>query len=165
MTASDVGSPRASQARLLAAAVLLAVAVAGAAAGVVIDRAVLMPRGPRRGGSSFMRDRAPSPDMRRRFSERMAKDLDLTPAQQVRIDTIMTRQFEGVARASALVRPTIDSLTRTAQAAMDSVLTPAQREKVATMRQHWHGPAGRGGPGRGGEPGNGERGSVRPPSR
>ena len=147
MTSDVSGNGRASQSRLVAAAVLLAVAVAGVAAGVVFDRAVLLPRGgPRRGGpSSFMRDRGPSPEMRHRFSERMAKELDLTPAQQVKIDTIMTRQFEGMSRASAVVRPTIDSLTRAAQASMDSVLTPEQRVKVAEMRTR-NRSQGRGGP-------------------
>lgn len=136
MTSDVSGNGRASQSRLVAAAVLLAVALAGAATGVVFDRAVLLPRdGYHRGGpSTFMRDRGPSPQMRHRFSERMAKELDLTPAQQVKIDTIMTRQFEGISRASAVVRPTIDSLTRAAQASMDSVLTAEQRVKVAEMR-------------------------------
>lgn len=124
---------------MMATLVLIAVLIAGGAAGVVVDRMFLLRRGPRFGGrppSGEMRGRGgpPSPEMRRRFSERIAKELGLTPEQQVKVDTIMTRQFEGMRRASATVQPTIDSLVRAAQASMDSVLTPEQREKVKQMR-------------------------------
>ena len=73
----------------------------------------------------------------------MAKELGLSPEQQVRMDTIMTRQMEGIQRASASIQPTVDSLVRDAQRAMDSVLTPAQREKVKTMRRGPRPPRGR----------------------
>jgi Spy/CpxP family protein refolding chaperone len=129
---------RAPQTQLLAAAVLLAVAVAGGAAGVVLDRTLLMPRGrPGRPpmGEMSRRGGPPSAESRKRFSDRIAQELGLTPDQQVRVDSIMTRQFEGMRHASESVRPTIDSLVRSAQASMDSVLTPAQREKVKAMRQ------------------------------
>lgn len=119
--------------------VLLAVAVAGGAAGVALDRLVLLPRAtPPVAPPSASQDRlgrTPNPEMRRRFSERMAKDLGLTPEQSVQVDSIMKRQFEAMRKASDVVRPTIDSLSRTAQAALDSVLTPTQREKVREMRQ------------------------------
>ena len=161
MTSDDTVGTRASQSRWVAAAVLLAVAIAGGAAGAVFDRAVLVPRNtpPRRSGppSGFMRgDRGGvSPDSRRRFSDRMARDLNLTPDQQAKVDTIMRRQFEGMSRASEKVRPVIDSLTRAAQASMDSILTPEQRTKVTEMRTRG-GASGRGGPsgsGRGGRSG------------
>lgn len=171
MTRDDTANSRASQSRWVAAAVMLAVALAGGAAGVVFDRAVLVPRNApaRRGGppSGFVRgDRgAPSADARKRFSDRMALELSLTPEQQVKVDTIMTRQFAGMEQAREKVRPVIDSLTRAAQASMDSVLTPEQRTKVAEMRSR---PQGRGGPGgRGGRDGRGgpPRDSGGPPGR
>lgn len=139
--AVSTGSPngRPTQSRLMATLVLVAVLMAGAAAGVVVDRMFLLRRGPRSGGRPPMgemrgRGGPPSPEARKRFSDRLAKELGLTPEQQVKVDTIMTRQFEGMRRASATVQPTIDSLVRAAQASMDSVLTPEQRDKVKAMR-------------------------------
>ena len=141
MTAPNGGEVRSSGSRVIAVVALLAVGLAGVAGGVVLDRAVLTrdvrqsgPPSGMRGGRGG-RDRVPSAEMRKQFSDRMAKELGLSPEQQVRMDTIMTRQMEGIQRASASIQPTVDSLVRDAQRAMDSVLTPAQREKVKTMRR------------------------------
>jgi Spy/CpxP family protein refolding chaperone len=129
---------RPTRSRLMAVGVLLAVAVAGAAGGVLLDRTLLAPP-PRPGrpsmGDMGRRSGSPSSEMRKRFSDRIAKELGLTPEQQVKVDSIMTRQFEGMRKASATVQPTIDSLVRAAQASMDSVLTPEQRTKVQEMRR------------------------------
>lgn len=141
MTFDDVTGGRTSSSKMVAFVVLLAVAVAGGAAGVLIDRTLLLDHGPRGGGPPRGGDyrggrgRSPSPEMRRRFSDRMAEELKLTKEQQVKVDTIMTRQFRGMEAASASIRPTIDSLVRAAQASMDSVLTAEQREKVKTLRK------------------------------
>lgn len=134
----------------MAIVVMLAVAIAGAAGGVVLDRTVLLKNAtPAPVRDTIVRSdrlgRTPNPDMRRRFSERMAKDLSLTPEQSAQIDVIMKRQFDEMRKASELVRPTIDSLSRTAQAAMDSLLTPEQRIKVKDMRQRGRERGGRGG--------------------
>jgi Spy/CpxP family protein refolding chaperone len=72
--------------------------------------------------------------MRRRFSEQMAKDLALTPTQQVRVDSVLTRQMDAIRRATEAVRPTTDSITREAQAAIDSILSPEQRAKIRSFR-------------------------------
>lgn len=147
MTAEPV-SGRPAQSRMMATAVLLAVLVAGATAGVVFDRMFLLRRSPRYGnrppmsGDMGRRGGPPSAEMRKRFSDRIAKELGLTPEQQVKVDTIMTRQFEGMRKASAVVQPTIDSLVRAAQASMDSVLTPEQRTKVAELRKRQRPPRG-----------------------
>lgn len=139
----------------MAVLVLLAVAVAGGAGGVLIDRTLLAPKpqargdGPPRGDMRGGRGGGPSPEARRRFSDRMAKELGLTPEQQVQVDSIMTRQFRGMEAASATIRPRIDSLVKAAQASMDSVLSPEQREKVKAMRRDRRG-------GRGGRGGDGE---------
>ena len=139
MTA-DGSVGRQGQSRLMASAVLVAVLIAGGAAGVLIDRMFLLRPGGRYGNRPPMGDMGrrggpPSGEGRRRFSDRIAKELGLTPEQQVKVDTIMTRQFEGMRKASASVQPRIDSLVLAAQASMDSVLTPEQREKVKLLRQ------------------------------
>lgn len=154
MTSSETGG---SRARLTAVAVMVAVALAGGAAGVVLDRTVLIPQSTPKVARDTTPNtdrlgRTPNPDMRRRFSERMAKDLNLTPEQSAQIDVIMKHQFDEMRKASELVRPTIDSLSRYAQAAMDSLLTPEQRAKVKEMRQRGRERGGRDG-GRGGRGG------------
>lgn len=159
MTLDDVTGGRTSSSKLVAFVVLLAVAVAGGAAGVLIDRTVLLDHGrrgdgPPRGENSRGRGRSPSPEMRRRFSDRMAEELKLTKEQQVKVDSIMTRQFRGMEAASASIRPTIDSLVRAAQASMDSVLNAEQRERVKTLRRSRG--DGRSGDGRGGGGRNGD---------
>ena len=80
--------------------------------------------------------------MRRRFSDQMTKDLDLTPSQQVRVDSVLTRQMEAIRRATDAVRPTTDSITREAQKAMDAILTPSQRAKVKVFRERTGSPRG-----------------------
>ena len=155
MTTDDNVGMRPTQSRLTAVGVLLAVAVAGGAGGVLLDRTLLAPkdhtftRPPMGGGDNAgRRGGPPSADGRRRFSDRLAKELGLTPEQQVKVDTIMTRQFQGMRKASATIQPTIDSLVRAAQASMDSVLTPEQRIKVQEMRKRprTRGPEGTPGP-------------------
>ena len=66
--------------------------------------------------------------------ERLVRELDLTPEQQRRVDSIMARQTEDFRRLREAMRPRFDSLLLEAQARLDSVLTPAQREKLKTLR-------------------------------
>ena len=91
-------------------------------------------------GGGSPRGREPSPEMRKRFSDQMAKDLDLTPAQQIRVDTVLTRQMEAIRRATDALRPVTDSITRKAQDEMDSILNPAQRAKVKVFRERMGSP-------------------------
>ena len=51
----------------------------------------------------------------------MAKELGLTPEQQVKVDSIMSKQRRGIRKVTDAAQPAIDSLTREAQQAMDSV--------------------------------------------
>ena len=135
--------------RLLAVLVLVAVASASVIGGVALDRLLLLPApfggrpglggpggfgGPPGFGGGPPRGREPSPEMRRRFSERMAKDLELTPAQQAGVDSVLTRQMDAIRRVTDAMRPTTDSITREAQAAIDSILSPQQREKIRSFR-------------------------------
>ena len=141
----NMSSSWSAPARLTAVLVLVAVAVASAIGGVAWDRYVRAnaPRGGR-GGPGFGQGpgqgrqgpsgRPGSSDGRRRFSERMAQELGLSPAQQVRVDSIMSKQMRGIRKVTDAAQPSIDSLTREAQQAMDSILSPAQRVKVKELR-------------------------------
>jgi len=66
--------------------------------------------------------------------ERFARELGLTPDQQRRVDSIMSRQMTDFRRLRAEMQPRFDSLLTQAQSGLDSVLTPAQREKLRTLR-------------------------------
>lgn len=107
---------------------LLAAFVAGMALGFTGDR--LLNRDRHRGGQRPSRDR-------------MAKELDLTPAQRVQFDSIMTSRRTQMRDVFKPLRPQMDSLQKVAKAISDStheqlkrVLTPAQAKKLDEMREH-----------------------------
>jgi Spy/CpxP family protein refolding chaperone len=137
----------------MALLVLVAVAIGGLAGGVLLDRAVLLHKpvyrsGPPGGGRGRERGGGPG-DMRRRMSERMARELSLTPTQQVQADSILAHQFKAMDMVSAETRPRIDSIMKQAQRSLDSVLTPEQRVKLDSLRarSRSRGRGGSGGPG------------------
>lgn len=106
---------------------LLAAFVAGIALGFTGDR--LLNRDRHRGGQRPSRDR-------------MAKELDLTPAQRVQFDSIMTSRRTQMREVFKPLRPQMDSLQKIAKAIGDStheqlkrVLTPAQAKKLDNMRE------------------------------
>lgn len=121
--------------RAFAVMVLLVVAAGGVAAGIAIDRVVLLPRFQPPNPPFLLGPQGPSEEIRSRVSNRIARELDLTPAQQLQVDAIMDRQFAGMSKASDAVRPVIDSTLRATQAALDSVFTPEQQAKVRAMRE------------------------------
>ena len=83
----------------------------------------------------------------------MAQDLGLTPDQAVRVDSIMAKQSRGIRKVTDAAQPAIDSLTREAQQAMDSILTAEQRIKVKALRERGRGRGERGRPSIGGPQG------------
>lgn len=66
--------------------------------------------------------------------ERFARELDLSPEQARRVDSIMGQQMEDFRRLRAEMQPRFDSLLARAQTRLDSVLTAAQREKLKSLR-------------------------------
>ena len=142
-------SSRGSVLGLLTAGVLL-VAAAGVASGVVLERRVLSrheehergrggDRGGREGGA------------RHAMHERFGRDLDLTPAQAAKIDSIFASHRPAIDSARAASEPKIRAIIDQTRREIDSVLTPAQREKLHArmLREHPPGdstspPGGRG---------------------
>jgi Spy/CpxP family protein refolding chaperone len=125
------GGPR------LAVLVLVVAVLAGGIAGVAADRLILLPRmhhGPWHGGPhGGPRDRE--------FRDRFAKEVGLTPDQQIRIDSIMDRQGRELRGVRGQVQPQLDSIITSTRRALDSVLTPEQRKKAEAIRkQHPHPP-------------------------
>jgi Spy/CpxP family protein refolding chaperone len=130
---------RAGATRAMAIALIGVVALAGMGLGFAADRLAL------HGRRSDMRRPGPGfgpPESRwgrepRRgegMRDRFARELDLTPEQQRRVDSIMAQQTADFRRIREAMQPRFDSLLGQAQARLDSVLTPAQREKLKTLR-------------------------------
>ncbi|HTA75473.1 MAG TPA: hypothetical protein VK733_14415 [Gemmatimonadaceae bacterium] len=104
--------------------VLLLVGVAGAAVGVAVDRLVLY----RYYGADVITDGTGSGTARR-----LARELDLTSAQQVEIDSIIARQMTAYDSLRNEYQPRVRALMLGTRAAIDSILTPAQRERLRAM--------------------------------
>jgi len=66
--------------------------------------------------------------------ERLARELELTPEQRVRVDSIMAEQMSDFRRLREAMQPRFDSVLARAQARLDSVLTPVQRQKLGALR-------------------------------
>jgi Spy/CpxP family protein refolding chaperone len=120
---------------LLAVLVLLVAVLAGGIVGVAADRRILLPRmhhGPWHGGpQGGPRDRE--------FRDRFAKEVGLTPDQQISIDSIMDRKGRELRAVRGQVQPQLDSIITRTRRALDSVLTPEQRKKAEAIRkQHPH---------------------------
>jgi hypothetical protein len=104
--------------------VLLLVGCAGVAVGVAIDRLVLY----RYYGADVITDGTGSGTARR-----LARELDLSSAQQVKIDSIIARQMTAYDSLRNEYQPRVRALMLGTRAAIDSILTPAQRERRRAM--------------------------------
>jgi len=111
---------------LLALGILL-VAAAGVASGVVLERRVLSHRGERFGGRFGERHEG---GPRHAMHERFGRDLGLTPAQAAKIDSIFASHRPAIDSARAASEPKIRAIIDQTRREIDSVLTPAQREKM-----------------------------------
>jgi len=112
-----------------------------------------MPSGPR--PTPAARD-----SIRSRANAEFARALDLTPAQAAAVDSVMTHDFNEVNALREEMRPRIEAIIATTRQRIDSLLTPAQREKYHALlaeqqermqRRERGGPDGPGGR-RGGPP-------------
>jgi hypothetical protein len=132
MTASAAPSKR-PRAPLVAALVLLLAILAGGLAGIALDRLVLLPRMFHRAGFEQGMRRLPPRD--REFRNRFAREVGLTPQQQIRIDSIMDRQGRELRAVRGQAQPQLDSIIQRTRRELDAVLTPDQRQKAAEIRR------------------------------
>ena len=134
--------PRRGATRAMALALLAVVGLAGMGLGFAADRLALRhqrsamrrPGGPGGGGFGSPEGRHGGSRRGEGMRERLARELDLTPEQQIRVDSIMAQQMADFRHLQSTLRPRFDSVLATGQARLDSVLTPAQREKLRTLR-------------------------------
>lgn len=75
------------------------------------------------------------------MSARIAKELDLTPAQRASMDSLMARRREQIREIYRPIRPQLDSLEKIGRAVSESthaqvrrILTPEQQVKWDAMR-------------------------------
>jgi len=133
--------------RAMAIALLAVVALAGVGLGFAADRLALHSRRGVGGGRRFgpegfggppegRRGRLGGMEMRRSegMREQFTRELELTPEQQQRVDAVMRQQTEDFRRLREQMQPRFDSLLVEAQARIDTVLTPSQRDKLKMLR-------------------------------
>jgi Spy/CpxP family protein refolding chaperone len=125
---------------LMAVLVLLLVAFAGGLVGIALDRLVLLPHMFR--GPGFGHEHGPGGPERAEFRARIAKQLGLSPEQQVRIDSIMDRRGYELRALRGQIQPTLDSIITRTRRQVDSVLTPEQRKKAEEFRRKHPRPPG-----------------------
>ena len=106
---------------------LLGAFIAGAALGFTADRLMTQEKHGRGGRPSL---------------DRMAKELELTPAQRAQFDSITSRRRAQMRELWKPLRPQMDSVQQLAKAVSDStheqlkrILTPEQAAKLDAMRE------------------------------
>jgi Spy/CpxP family protein refolding chaperone len=148
---------------VMAAVVMFLILVAGFFAGVAVDRGYrrhvmrfgahvgpgFLPGGPMPSLGPGPGPAGPRP--RPRVVDRFVRELDLTPAQASALDTIMAQDFAAVRSLREAMQPQVDSVVAVTRARIDSVLTPAQRDRYHQMLDREQGRAGRRGRGPGPE--------------
>lgn len=126
--------------RSLAIAVLCALAVGSALAGIAIDRVVLharvraltFPDTSFHPIESILR--SPTDADRRAIRAELTAALHLSPAQADSIDSIMSRRSGEFRALRAQIRPRVQGLVDTVHASIEQVLTPEQRTQFRHMQ-------------------------------
>lgn len=108
-----------SRSRVWAAALLVAVFLAGGVTGWAISRSADAP--PPRGSG---------PDA---LTAYLARRLDLDAAQQDAVRAVLTRHHAEMQAIMSSVRPRLDSLRNTVTAEITAQLTPPQRDRYARL--------------------------------
>ncbi len=121
--------------RARAALIIIAVAIGSAIAGAGIGRLVVLrdlPRGGR-GQRPMMANASPEATARRRADvlDRMSKDLKLTPAQRVGIDSILQRTDSALRVVRTEMQPRLRQIFDSSRAEISARLDSAQRVKFA----------------------------------
>ncbi|MDB4879620.1 MAG: hypothetical protein JWL60_1066 [Gemmatimonadetes bacterium] len=136
------------QPRLRAGLVIGAIAIASAVAGAVIDRTFLVhpPRRGGRGGGSGVS--ATDHEARRRAGmlDRLGRDLALTPAQRLAVDSVIQRTDSSLRVIRGEMQPRIAQVLERSRGEISARLDSAQREKFARSRAERAGRRGRRGP-------------------
>lgn len=125
--------------RSLAVIVIAAIIVASIVGGIAIDRVLLQTRAPTMLADTGFHPlssalRSPTPEERRRIRNELARELNLTPAQDSAIDAIMMQRASEFSALREEIRPRVERLVSDVRSDMEQVLTPAQREKYRRLQ-------------------------------
>lgn len=113
---------------VITASALLLVGCAGVAVGVAIDRMILY-----RHYRAAWTMEAPSSGAQAAVARQLARALDLSPVQQAQVDSIIARQMTAYDVLRREYQPRVRALMVDTRAAIDSILTPPQRERLRAM--------------------------------
>jgi len=115
------------------AAVVLALCVSvGTIAGVVLDRVLLIPHHIGRRPPRAPRPLWPANQEASR--DRLARELALSDSQRVQLDTVLSRQTARYRAAREQIQPQMDSIFAQTRVQIDSILSPAQRDRLREIR-------------------------------
>ena len=120
--------------RARAAVVIGAIVVGSALVGAAIDRGIVMHQQPRRfRGGGPMTPPTPEQETRRRQAavDRMAKELDLSTAQRVAVDSIMLRTDSALRVIRGEMQPRLKQLLDSSRVQIEARLDAEQRAKFA----------------------------------
>jgi hypothetical protein len=118
--------------RLVAGIVLVVVLLAGIAVGFFLHRVLPWHHGPPGfgvGGPPPGRAEA----IKAHMLDRLDRDLELTPDQHARIDTVLTRREADLRALMAETRPRFDSIAARTRSEIQAVLKPDQRQEFAKI--------------------------------
>jgi hypothetical protein len=144
--------------RAQAIIVLALVAAVGALAGVLADRLIAQQRtaavsqptmplrvppgmGPRIGAGPGEGAAGPGARLRApaaaemRYAERLSAMIELTPEQQLAIDSIMTEERRRVRELTEQLQPRFRQIAQETRARVEAVLTAEQREQMRALRR------------------------------
>ncbi len=119
--------PRRMNRKVIAGVVLIVVAGTGFAAGIATDRMMV--------GRQFSAGMVDAPDARAQhgIGDRLARELGLTSTQRAQVDAIIGRQTITAEALRREYQPRVRAIMIATRAAIDSVLTPAQQERLRTL--------------------------------
>jgi Spy/CpxP family protein refolding chaperone len=126
-----MSEPRKS--RLVAGVVIVLVFLAGGAVGFFLHHA--MPRGGFLGLAIGGPPPGPRPEVKGWMLARLDRELDLTPAQHARIDTVLTRREADLRALMSEARPRFEAIATRTRSEIQAVLTPTQQEEFAKITQ------------------------------
>ncbi len=130
MTRVDRGS-------LVLAGLAAVTLILGVVGGVALDRWALRPA--HRGGRSAF-DGGPGHRFdparyRTQFTERLARDLELTAEQRVKVESLLTRQQEDARAVMREIRPRLDQVTARTQEDLRGILTSEQLQQWDELKR------------------------------
>jgi len=125
-------NPFGSRPRLLATVLLIVAVAVGLLGGIALERGVLHPRGMATwGGHHHHRPGG----LRWRFERQLTKELDLSPEQRRRVDSLLEAHENHSRALMRGVAPQLREVAGRAEAGLREILTPEQFRRFEELRK------------------------------